>query len=60
MVFVAVNEIKRNEVHIWLICILHWSTYLHSYVCDCQMLLPFIEYNAIIVHGLTVLLSVCI
>jgi hypothetical protein len=31
VVFVAVNEIKRNEVHIWLICILDRSTYFHSY-----------------------------
>ena len=48
LVFVAVNEIKRNAVHIWLIqvCVLNWSTYFHSYVCDCQML-PLIEYNTV-------------
>jgi hypothetical protein len=38
VVAVRVNDIKRNEVHIWLIRILDWSTYFHSYVCDCQML----------------------
>jgi hypothetical protein len=56
MVFVAVNRIKRTEVYIWLICIFHWSTYFHSYVCDCRILLSLIEYDAIIVHELTPLL----
>ena len=35
LVFVAVNEIKRNEVHVWLMCVLDMSTHFHFYVCDC-------------------------